>query len=204
MKTLDISGILRTQTGKAETKKLRKTENVPCVVYGGESNLNFYAHKNSFRHLVYTPDAHIVNLEIEGRKLKLVMKDIQFHPVTDEIMHIDFIEINESKPVVIDIPLKITGDSPGVKAGGKLRTKLRKLKVKGLIKEIPETLTVDISELQIGNSIKVGDLSYPGIELLDSKKALVLSVATSRGAQKGEAGEEEGAEAAPAETPAAE
>ena len=125
---------------------------------------------------------------------KVVLKDIQFHPVSDEIMHIDFVEVFDDKPVIIEIPLKITGDSPGVKAGGKLRTKLRKLKVMGLMSDIPEALTVDISSLNIGQSIKVGDLSFEKIELLDSKKSLVLSVATARGVLK--TAEEEAAEAA--------
>jgi large subunit ribosomal protein L25 len=200
MKTLEISGKLRTETGKSGSKQLRKDENVPCIIYGGESNINFYAHKNSFRHLIYTPDAHIVNLDLEGKLLKVVLKDIQFHPVTDEIMHIDFMEISESRPVVINIPVKVIGDSPGVKAGGKLRIKTRKLKVKGLVHNIPEILVVDISNLQIGQTIKVGDVSYDNIELLDSKKVLILSVATSRGVQKGDLTpeEEEAAEAATA------
>jgi large subunit ribosomal protein L25 len=200
MKTLEISGKLRTETGKSGSKQLRKDENVPCIIYGGESNINFYAHKNSFRHLIYTPDAHIVNLDLEGKLLKVVLKDIQFHPVTDEIMHIDFMEISESRPVVINIPVKVIGDSPGVKAGGKLRIKTRKLKVKGLVHNIPEILVVDISNLQIGQTIKVGDVSYDNIELLDSKKVLILSIATSRGVQKGDLTpeEEEAAEAATA------
>ena len=198
MKTLEISGKLRTETGKAGSKQLRKEENVPCIIYGGESNINFYAHKNSFRHLIYTPDAHIVNLDLEGKKMQVVLKDIQFHPVSDEILHIDFMEVSLSKPVVINIPIKVIGDSPGVKAGGKLRIKTRKLKVKGIVKDIPEVLVVDISKLQIGETIKVGDVSYDKVELLDSKKVLILSVATSRGVQKGDLTpeEEEAAEAA--------
>lgn len=185
MKTLTISGKLRTETGKSSSRLLRNSENVPCVIYGGQENIHFYSHKNNFKGLIYTPDAHIVNLELEGKNVKVALKEIQFHPVTDEIMHIDFVQVFDDKPVVIDIPLMTTGDSPGVKAGGKLRVKLRKLKVKGLISNIPELLKVDISRLNIGQSVKVGDLSYDGIELLDSKKSLVLAVATARGAQKG-------------------
>jgi large subunit ribosomal protein L25 len=194
MKTLTINGNLREETGKSSSKQLRKSENVPCVIYGGKENIHFYAHKNSFKNLVYTPDAHIVNLDLEGKNLKAVMKDIQFHPVTDEIMHIDFVEVFDNKPVVVEVPLKITGDSPGVKAGGKLRIKLRKLKVKGLMSDIPEILPVDISRLNIGQSVKVGDLSFDKIELLDSAKSLVLAVATARGAQKAEEEAEEAAE----------
>lgn len=195
MKTIEISGKLRKQTGKKDSRQLRKTENVPCVIYGGTENINFYAHRNSFRNLVYTPDAHIVNLDLESKTTMVVLKDIQFHPVTDEILHIDFLEVSENKPVVIGIPVKITGDSPGVKSGGKLKIKARKLKVKGMIRDIPDFLTVDISELNIGQSIKVGSLAYKNIELLDSKKNMVVSVATARGAQKGEVAEETGEKA---------
>jgi large subunit ribosomal protein L25 len=184
MKTLEISAKLRAETGKTGSRELRKSGNVPCVIYGGDSNINFYAPKNAFKELVYTPDAHVVVLDLEGKKVKAVLKDIQFHPVSDAILHVDFIEISESKPVIINIPIRVIGDSPGVKAGGKLRIKARNLKVKGLIKDIPEFLTVDTSPLQIGQSIKVGDLTYNKIELLDSKKDLILSVATSRGVAK--------------------
>jgi large subunit ribosomal protein L25 len=176
---------------------------VPCIIYGGDVNINFYAHKNSFRHLVYTPDAHIVNLDLEGKKMKIVMKDIQFHPVSDEILHIDFMHVHDNKPVVIEIPLKVTGDSPGVKAGGKLRIKLRKLKVKGLVNDIPEVINVDISGLQVHQSIKAGDLKVDKVEILDSPKSLILSIATARGLVKTEG--EEAAEAegkAETETPA--
>ena len=194
MKTLTISGKLRAEIGKSSSRLLRIEENVPCVIYGGKENIHFFAHKNSFKNLIYTPDAHIVNLELEGKTLKAVMKEVQFHPVTDEIMHIDFVEVFDDKPVIIDVPIKITGDSPGVKAGGKLRIKLRKLKVKGLMSNIPDFIVVDISKLNIGQSIKVGELSYDNIELLDSGKSLVLAVAVARGALK--TAEEEAAEAA--------
>jgi large subunit ribosomal protein L25 len=202
MKTLTISGKLREETGKASSRQLRKSENVPCVIYGGGENIHFHAHRNSFKNLVYTPDAHIVNLDLEGKSLKVVLKEIQFHPVTDEILHIDFVEVFDNKPVITDVPVKITGDSPGVKAGGKLRIKLRKLKVKGLMSNIPDFLVVDISKLNIGQSIKVGELSYDNIELLDSGKSLVLAVAIARGALK--TAEEEAAEAAAEEAQAAE
>jgi len=204
MKTIEISAQLRTETGKAGTKVLRKEGNVPCVIYGGGTVLHFHAPKNAFTGLVYTPDAHIVSIDIEGKKMRAILKDIQFHPVTDAIIHVDFIEISEKKPITINIPLKVTGNSPGVIAGGKLRIKARNLKVKGLVKDIPEFISVDISKVNIGQSIKVGDLSYHDIELIDSKKDMVLSVATSRGIAK--TPEEEAAEelAAAGETATAE
>jgi large subunit ribosomal protein L25 len=140
MKTIEIKGLFRTELGKKSSKELRKTGNVPCVIYGKEKNIHFYAHENSFKNLVYTPEAHLVKLSIEDKEYKVVLKDMQFHPVKDNILHADFIEIFDDKPVVINIPIKVTGDSVGVIAGGKLSIKRRTLKVKGFAKDLPEAL----------------------------------------------------------------
>ena len=205
MKTIEIKGTVRTELGKKNSKQIRKEGNVPCVIYGKEQNVHFYAHENSFKNLVYTPDAHIVRLDLDGNEHELVMQDIQFHPVTDKITHIDFMEIDEKKPIIISLPIKVVGDSIGVKAGGKLRIKKRSLKVRGLANNIPEFLTIDVTDLKIHHSIKVGDLSYDKVELIDPKITTILSVATSRVVQKAEgetapAGTEAGeAAAAPAE-----
>jgi large subunit ribosomal protein L25 len=205
MKTLEIKGSFRTELGKKSSKNTRKEGNVPCVIYGKEQNVHFQVHENSFKNLVYTPDAHIVILDLEGKNYKVVLQDIQFHPVNDKITHADFIEIFDDKPIIISLPIKITGDSVGVKAGGKLRIKKRHLKVKGYAVDIPEFLLIDITD------VKVGDLSYEKIELIDPKITTILTVATSRVVQKEEeeglAGavkpEGEGAEgAAPAAAPA--
>jgi large subunit ribosomal protein L25 len=184
MKTLEISGTIRKELGKKSSKELRKSLNVPCVIYGGKENVHFYTHELNFKDLVYTPDAHLVKLNLEGKEFHAVLKDIQFHPVTDKIIHVDFTEVSPEKPVTIAIPIKVSGDSVGVKAGGKLRIRRRSLLVKGLSANIPEYLPVDITEIQIHQAIKVGDLSYDNIELLDPKKSMVLQVATSRVAQK--------------------
>ena len=184
MKTLEISGFNRKELGKKSSKELRKSLNVPCVIYGGKENVHFYTHENNFKKLIYTPDAHLVNLKIEGKEYTVVLKDIQYHPVSDKILHVDFTEVTENKPVIIGIPIKVSGDSAGVKAGGKLRIRRRSLLVRGLSKDIPEFLPIDITELKIHESIKVGELSYDKIELLDPKKSMVLAVATSRVAQK--------------------
>jgi large subunit ribosomal protein L25 len=197
MKTLEIKGSIRTELGKKSAKKLRKSGNVPCVIYGQDQNIHFHTHENSFKNLIYTPDAHIVNLDLDGKGYKVVMQDVQFHPVTDKIEHVDFIEILENKPIIISLPIKLTGDSVGIKAGGKLRIKKRHLKVKGFANDIPESLVIDITNVKIHQSVKVGDLSYDKIELIDPRIATVLSVATSRVVQK-----EEGAESA--EKPAGE
>jgi large subunit ribosomal protein L25 len=201
MKTIEIKGTFRTELGKKSSKEIRKTLNVPCVIYGKEKNIHFYAHENSFKNLVYTPEAHLVKLLIEDKEYNAVLKDMQFHPVKDNILHADFVEIFDNKPVVISIPIKVTGDSVGVLAGGKLSIKRRRLKVKGLAKDLPEALPIDITELKIHEGVKVGELSYDKIELLDPKKSMVLSIATSRVAQKTD--EEVLAETAAAEAAAA-
>jgi len=201
MKTIEIKGTFRTELGKKSSKEIRKTLNVPCVIYGKEKNIHFYAHENSFKNLVYTPEAHLVKLLIEDKEYNAVLKDMQFHPVKDNILHADFVEIFDNKPVVISIPIKVTGDSVGVLAGGKLSIKRRRLKVKGLAKDLPEALPIDITDLKIHEGVKVGELSYDKIELLDPKKSMVLSIATSRVAQKTD--EEVLAETAAAEAAAA-
>jgi large subunit ribosomal protein L25 len=187
MKTIEIKGSFRTELGKKSSKQVRKAGNVPCVIYGKEKNIHFQAHENSFKGLVYTHEAHLVKLIIEDKEYRAVLKDMQFHPVKDNILHADFIEVFDDKPVVINIPINVTGDSAGVIAGGKLMIKRRNLKVKGLASDLPEYLTVDITNLKIHESFKVGDLSYEKIELLDPKKSMVLTIATSRVAQKTDA-----------------
>ena len=197
MKTIEINGSLRKELGKKSSRDLRKSENVPCVIYGGKENVHFSTHENNFTKLVYTPDAHLVKLNIDGKAYEVVLKDMQFHPVTDKIIHADFTEISENKPIVIGIPIKVSGDSVGVKAGGKLRIRRRSLLVKGFANDIPEFLPIDITELKIHDSVKVSDLSFDKIELTDPKKSMVLTIGTSRVALKEE--EEapvEGAEAA--------
>jgi len=201
MKTIEIKGSFRTELGKKSSKQARKSGNVPCVIYGKEENIHFQAPELSFKNLVYTPEAHLVKLIIDNKEFNVVLKDMQFHPVSDKILHADFVEIFDDKPVVIGIPIKVTGDSVGVIAGGKLVIKKRNIKVKGLPKDLPEFLLIDISKLKIHESIKIGDLAFDKIELLDAKKLMVLTVATSRVAAKSE--EEVAAEAATEATNAA-
>jgi len=196
MKSIEIKAASRDHFGKKSSNSLRAENNVPCVMYGGEENLHFYAHENSFRKLVYTPEVYLVDLIVDGKSYKAVMKDLQFHPVSDKLFHIDFIQVIENKPVTINIPIKITGVSPGVKAGGKLRIKRRTLRVKGLAEDLPDHLNIDISKLQIGQSIKIGDLSYDKLEIIDNKRAMVAAVAVSRVALKEEELAPEGEEAA--------
>jgi len=194
MKTIEISGSIRTDVGKKNSKQLRKAGNVPCVIYEKDRNIHFHAHENSFTNLIYTHDAHLVKLNLDGHEYKAVLQDIQFHPVSDKILHMDFIEVFDDKPVVISLPINVVGDSIGVKAGGKLRIKKRNLKVRGLVNDIPEYITIDVTNVKIHHSVKVGDLAVDKIEFLDPKITTILTVATSRVAQNGR--EEEAGESA--------
>ena len=134
MKTIEIKGSFRTELGKKSSKQIRKAGNVPCVIYGKEQNIHFHAHELAFKNLIYTPEAHLVNLNIDDKVYKAVLKDIQYHPVSDKILHADFIEVFDDKPVIINIPIKVQVIQSGVIAGGKLSIKKRNLKVKGLPK----------------------------------------------------------------------
>jgi large subunit ribosomal protein L25 len=205
MKTIEIKGSFRTELGKKSSRDIRKSGSVPCVIYGMGQNVHFHAPELAFKNLIYTPEAHLVELNIENEIHKAVLKDVQYHPVSDKILHADFIEVADDKPVTINIPIKVSGDSVGVIAGGKLTIKKRSLKVKGLPKDLPEHLHIDITNLKIHDSVKVGDMSFDKIELLDNRKLMVLTIATSRVAAKTETEiAAEAAEAKPAETAAAE
>ena len=187
MKSISISGSSRTEVGKRATNALRKEGLVPCCLYGEKKDENgnpvataFSVPTEGLRKLVYTPDIHVVELTIDGTTVKAIMKDIQFHPVKDTILHVDFYQVTEEKPIVMAVPVKLEGLADGVRAGGKLVQVQRYLKVKALYTAIPEILTVDVTSLQLGKSIKVGDLSYEGIELVSAKESLVASVKTTR------------------------
>jgi large subunit ribosomal protein L25 len=205
MKTIEINASLRKETGKKNSAALRRQLIVPCVMYGGKEVIHFEAHENEFRHLVYTHNIYLVNLKIDGKSYQSILKDGQYHPVTDKIQHLDFVEVYEDKPVVVSLPITITGNSEGLKAGGKLRQRRRYLKAKGLIKYFPETLEIDITALNIGDVIKVSQLKYDNLELLDSPQAMIVGVSTSRVVKEEEAVTDATAAtaaAATAETPA--
>jgi len=180
MKTIEIKGSFRNEVGKKNTREIRKTGNVPCIIYEKENNINFSTQESSFKNLVYTHEAHLVNLDIDGKIFKAVLHDMQFHPVTDKILHADFVQIFDNKPIIMDIPVVMTGDAVGVKAGGKLSIKRRTLKVKGLAVNLPDHLEVDVTDLKIHHSIKVGDVAFDKIELLDPKIVTIVTVSTSR------------------------
>lgn len=190
MKEFALKGTLRTPGGKKAAKLLRKTGAVPCNLYGVEKDSEGKAVAKSFsvdfedvRKLIYTPDIYVVNLDIDGQQCKAVMKELQFHPVKDNVLHIDFYQITEGKPIVMAVPVEYTGHAAGVKAGGVFNSMVRSLKVKATYDKIPEKLTIDVSNLNIGQSIIVGDLSFEGLELVTPKQALVCSVKTTRNVQ---------------------
>ncbi|MBQ8365573.1 MAG: 50S ribosomal protein L25/general stress protein Ctc [Bacteroidaceae bacterium] len=190
MKTISISGSARTEVGKKATNALRKEGLVPCCIYGVQKDSEgnpvtktFSVTVEGLRKLVYTPDIHVVELTIDGTTTKAVLKDIQFHPVKDTILHVDFYEITEEKPIVMAVPVKLQGLAEGVRAGGKLVQLQRYLKVKAVYTAIPEILTVDVTPLALGKSIKVCDLSFEGLELVTAKEALVCAVKTTRASQ---------------------
>lgn len=185
MKTLEIKGSLRQHLGKKESRDLRKQGHVPCVMYGGEKNIHFSAHENQFKKLVYTPDVFLVKLNIDGETFDAVMQDIQFHPVSDSIIHIDFVQVFGDRKVTVNLPVRLTGSSVGIRSGGKLRQRRRYLKVNGLIKDMPDRLEIDLTDLDIGDSLKIGDLDYDNLEVLDPPRAMVVGVVSSRLVAKG-------------------
>ena len=199
MKTIQISAEKRTELGKKHTRDLRKADHVPCVMYGGAEVLHFHAHENDFRHIVYTPTAFLVELNLGGEVHKAVMQELQFHPVTDKLYHIDFVEVFDDKPVTVELPVLLTGAAIGIKNGGKARQRRRVLKVRGLVANLPDVLEIDITDLEIGESIKIGDLSYDNLEILDPSRSMIFAVVSSRiskGMEMGEAEEAAEAEAA--------
>ncbi len=192
MKTIELKAAKRENFGKTATKQLRKEGQVPCVLYGGKETVHAAALLKDFNKLIYTPDVHLINLNIDGTAHNAVIQDIQFHPVTDDAMHVDFLQVFEDKPVVIEIPVKTKGLAAGVKAGGKLTIEKRKLKVKGLAKDLPTQLEIDITNLGLGKGIQVGHLNFENLELLNNKNQVVISVKLTRAARAaGTAGEEE-------------
>ncbi len=202
MKTVELKGSLREAVGKSNSKTLRKQGQVPCVLYGNGDNIHFYTHENSFKELVYTPNAYLVDIEVEGKNYKAVLRDIQYHPVSDKIIHVDFFQIDEKEPVWIKMPVILEGNSIGVLNGGRLVQKMRKVKVKALPNELPDEIKVDISKLAIGKSIKIQDLSIEGLEFMEPGNAVVVLVKMARAAALAAGTEEEGEEGEEGEAPA--
>ena len=204
MKSITIKGSERESVGKKATKALRNAGKVPCVVYGGDKPFHFSADELAFRDLVYTANAHTVAIELDGgASLKAVMQDIQFHPVTDKIIHIDFYQLFDDKMVTMDIPVRLEGNSPGVRNGGRLLFRKRKLSIKALPSKLPDFFDIDISKLKIGQLISVGSLLNDDFTILHPESQVVVQVKTARTAvvtddedEEGEEGAEGGSEGA--------
>ena len=205
MKQIQISGKKRETTGKKASKELRKEGMIPCNLYGEAKAdgkpvaFSFVAPMSELRKLIYTPHIYLVELNIDGVNHAAIMKEIQFHPTTDAVLHIDFYEVNESKPIVMGVPGKHIGLAQGVRDGGRMNKSIRKINVRAPYAQIPETLEIDVTKLRIGKSIKVGDLSFEGLELITSKDVVVCSIKNTRNAVASSESEEEGSEESAAE-----
>ena len=203
MRTVEIIGYKRANLGKADAKRLRADSQVPCVLYGGKEQVHFYAPMILFREIVYTPEAAFVKLNIEGDEYSAILQDIQFHPVSEIILHVDFLVLTDDSPVKMDIPIKFSGEAPGLMQGGKLVVKLRKVRIKALPEKMPDSITMDVSGLELGKSIKVASIEADGFEILNNTRVTVASVEIPRalkaeGEEEEEGGEEgEGEEAVP-------
>jgi len=185
MKSITIQGTKRENVGKKSAKALRDAELVPCVVYGGAETLNFSTPEKSFKKLVYTPEAHTVSIEVDGKTIPAVLQDTQFHPITDRILHVDFYKLSEDKPVIMEVPVRITGRAKGVVRGGAMRQSFRKLKLKAIPANLPDEVVIDVTSLNIGNKIYVGDIKNEAYTFMHPDNAVVVAVKMSRNAMKG-------------------
>lgn len=183
MKTIQVKGQLRDGLGKKDSKKLRSEGKVPCVLYGNDEPIHFFAEAGDFRPLIYTPSVYLIDLEIDGTVHRAIMQDVQFHPVEEQVLHVDFLKTTEDKPVKIEVPIKVEGYAKGMRSGGKLKTNLRRLRVKALAKDLPDTIKIDITNLGLGDSVKVGELTLDNVEFLNSKSVPVVSIVITRAAR---------------------
>ncbi len=180
MKSVTLSGSLRANVGKVNAKEIREKGNVPCVIYGGKEQIHFEADIRAFKPVIFTPNAHIVEINLDGKVYKTVLQEAQYHKINDKLIHADFLEVMDGKPVTISIPVVLNGQSEGVKKGGKLVLKLRKLKARGLANELPDSIDLNIDKLNIGDSISIGDIDIKGVTLLNAKNVSVVAVQTTR------------------------
>ncbi len=183
MKSISIKASKRKVVGKKDAKKLRTEELVPGVLYGGEEPIHFYAPEKEFKPLIYTPNVYLVDLDIDGTVYPSIIQDSQFHPVEEKLLHVDFLRTSENKPVKIDVPIKIEGFAKGIRKGGKMKQNLRTLKVKALVKDLPDTISINVDELDLGQVIKVGSLQRENIEFLNAKAIPIVAIIATRAAK---------------------
>ena len=186
MKSIAISGSPRENVGKRDAKELRYQGLVPAVLYGGDTQTHFAVSAADLKPVIYTPEVHFIDLDVAGTKSQAIIQATQFHPVTDQLIHIDFLLLNESKPITIELPIRLTGTSPGVKTGGKLVQKLRKLRVKGFPKDLLDTIDVSIETLEVGKSVKVSEIKLPNLTITNAPEDTIVSVTTSRALRQAE------------------
>ena len=181
MKTILLKGESRGELGTRTAKALRSEGKVPCVIYSeGKEATHFAIYQADFKNLVYTPNVYKVRINLDGTNHEAILQDIQFHPVSDAILHADFMTVDANKKVIMEVPIRVVGNSPGVRAGGKLVTKINRLRVKGLIADMPDFIDVTIDGLEIGQSAKVRQISIDNLEILDAKENAIVSVKTTR------------------------
>ena len=184
MKTVSLSGSLRENVGKKDTKALRKAEMVPCVMYGsGEDQVHFATSAKNFKKLLFTPETFVIDFDVNGKMYKTILQDVQYHPVTDEVLHADFLIVKEDKPITVTLPVTLEGSAAGVMRGGKLKKGVRKVKVSGLIKDLPDYIVVNISKLNINEAIKVKDLQIENVTPVTPGYTVIAAVNMARGAQ---------------------
>ncbi len=192
MNSVSLSGSLRENVGKKDAKALRKKGQVPCVIYGNNiEQVKFYTDARSFKKILYTPETLIIDFEINGTVYHTILQDIQYHPVTDEVLHADFLDVNEDNPITVTLPIRTEGTSPGVMRGGRLNKNLAKLKVRGLVNDLPDNIILDISKLNLNQSIKVKDITLDKIEVLVPSNTIIVDVKAPRNANVEETSEEE-------------
>lgn len=184
MKSITIKGQERESVGKKATKAVRDAGMVPCVIYGGKQPIHFSAEEKAFKNLVYTPNAHTVIVDLAGKETNVILQDIQTHPVSDKILHIDFFQLNENKEIMMEVPVKVVGTSPGVLLGGDLRLNLRRVKVKALPKNLPDFVEANISELEMGNKLYVTKMEANNFKIMHPDNTVIAQVKISRAAMK--------------------
>ena len=175
-----MSGSLRENVGKKDARKNRADGKIPCVLYGGKEEVHFVVDEKDFGPVIFTPYIHLINLTVDKQQYQTILKEVQYHPVTDEILHVDFLELIAGKPIVVSLPIRIQGSSKGVLRGGRMVKKFRKLKVKALPEHLPDEILIDITELDINDMIKVGDIKIDHVQMLDIATSTVVSIASTR------------------------
>jgi len=195
MKSVSISGSLRENVGKKDAKAQRSKGMIPCVIYGGKDQKMFVVDEREFKNLLYTPEVKYAEVNINGDVRRAIVQETQFHAITDRLMHVDFLEVVDGKPITIEIPFMVKGTSPGVLKGGLLKKRVRKLKVRGLLENIPENITADISSLDINDMTKIGDIHIDNLEIVDNPNKVVLQVVPTRGSAAATTDEETAEEA---------